>query len=333
MELNNCTSQNCLSSLVSLKSACITGDCTPYFIEDLEGVDMTFLANTASAKSLSAEQYAKDVIDTGSRLMMGDLETLMPSGFSLVDAFGEVCSTCAYNPLFQPGGGVVIRNVTGSKFSILRVFNVQVVCNAIGAQNLVFDDGKEIKKFAFNAEGSTNISTVILDYQTKEPIVKLFLENATVGLANIMCETTSGCGCSGGRAPANVAVNYGGYLLGMFTSQQYGFKVCAAVTCSTDVLICSMVKQLPNIFGLTLLYKIGSILYSNAPLSTRNNRNTLDAEEQKDMAAYYESLYQQKLKGKGTTKSLSTSITGYLQQNNDKCVSCNSTMGIAYAVG
>lgn len=336
MNINNCIAENCLSNLVSLRAACVEGDCTPYFVEDLAGIDLTFLANSASPSGISGAQYATNLINTASRIMLGDLEMILTSGYSLVEAFGETCSSCVYLNTFVAGGGVIVKNIVGSKFSELTISKVEINCNAeFGtAQNLVFNDGKTIKMFPFTAQGTNVVTPVILAYKTTEQSVKVYLENEAITLAAVDCGTTKGCGCGSTGVAKDIVINYSGLLLGMETTQQYGFKICASVGCSSDLLTCKLIETTPNIFGLTLLYKIGALAYSNAPLSIRNNRTTgFDDVKQQDMADYYESLYQQRLTGNTKVKGLKLVVVAYLNRNKDRCISCDSVYKISYATG
>lgn len=334
MEINNCRTENALKGLVSLRSSCITGNCTPYYIEDLEGVDLAFLSKIAGIDNVSGEQYANQVIDTAARIMLGDLGMNLTSGYSLVEAFGETCSTCSYINTFVPGGGAIIRNLVGSKFSILKVSKVEINCNATGSQMLVFDDGKTVQKFPFTAMGMNVVTPVVLKYETVENLVKVFIEDQSIPVSFVTCATTSGCGCSGSKAPSNeTSIKYSGLMMGVATVQQYAFKICASVVCSSDLLTATMVNELPNMFGLTLLYKVGSLIYSNAPLQTRNNRAALDSETQQTMQTYYESLYQQRLVGTKNVKGLKLVYSDYIAANADRCVRNQSVYRTVYAAG
>lgn len=332
-----CTEINCLEKLIGVRGTCTENvNCPPFFIDDIEGIDMVALSNYATGLNMTGEAYAKSLINTSARLMAADLQSLIAGGYSLLDALGELCSACTFTASYQVSGGVKVTRSIASQFAVIRITKVEVLANTTGLQVLVFNDGKEERKFPFTAMGATQTAVLSLDYVTSQPSVKISLEDKTVPMGLIVCEkSTSGCGCGGGSAPVNTPVQFSGMVAGMDSANGYGFKVCASLSCSTDVLTCSLINQTPNLFGLTLLYRVGMQYFGSALFSTRVNRTTLVNGEEISisMQQYYEGLYRERLAGSTKVKGLKEVISNYLGRTKDKCIKCEAVVVASYAVG
>lgn len=331
-----CTDINCLEKLVGVRGTCTENvNCPEFYIDDLEGIDMASLADYATGLNLSGEAYARQLINTSARMMLGDLQALVSGGYSLIEALGELCSTCTFAPSFQVAGGVKVTRSILSQFAVIRITKIEVHTSVTGVQVLVLDDGKEKQKFTFTAMGALQTAVLSLDYTTSQNSVKISLEDTAAPLGLIVCERTAGCGCSGGSAPVNTPVVFTGLVAGMDASNGYGFKVCAALSCSNDVLMCSLMNQTPNLFGLTLLYRVGMQYFGNAPFSTRVNRTTLRNGEEISvtMQQYYESLYRERIAGSTKVKGLKQVTSDYLGRLRDKCIKCEALVKTSYAGG
>jgi hypothetical protein len=333
--MQNCETK-CLESLVGIKSLCPdSANCAPYFIDDLEGIDMVGLANYANSVQITGEQYAKDLINTSARLMLGDLQGLISAGYSLADGLGELCSTCTFVPVYQVAGGVKVTRTVASKYAVMKISKIEVLANVSGLQYLVINDGQTVKSFPFTALGANTVVPLALNYETKQPSVKIYLQDATVAVGQVLCSKTSGCGCSGGSAPVDTPVQFSGLIQQMDSGLQYGFKVCANVSCSTEILTCSLMEQTPNLFGLTLLYRVGLQYFGNAPFASRINKTVLRNNEELSlsMQQYYEGLYRERLAGSTKVKGVKEVISTYLKRSKDRCISCQPIVGVSYAGG
>ncbi len=330
-----CDSLNCLQSLVGIRSECENDDCFDYYVEDIEGVDMQKLAEIATAHSPSGVEVARDLIRTASTEMLGDIELLLGAGYSMQDTFGALCSSCDFVTLYTNGGGVLVQNVIASKYSILRISRIDVLTNFTGTGTLRIDDNKTVIDYDVELVAG-EISPVILDYSTQETSAKIYFVDQTIPTALVRCARSSSCGCGGNRNNnALDTVRYSGLLLGATSTNQYGFKVCASISCSSDLLTCDLMQQTPRIFGLTLLYKVGQKFYSQTQLSNRLNQwtNKENSEDKIDMKAYYEGLYKKRLNGTAGNKGVATVVNQYLRNRTDRCVSCEGASKIGWAVG
>ncbi len=324
----------CLSSLVSVRADCNNETGTDHYIEDIEGLNIAKLARVANIQNPSGRNLGADLINRGARAMMGDIELLIANGYSLTDAFGVLCSICNFNTNYVPGGGVKVFNAISTRYGIIKISKVEVLANFTGLTNFVIDDGVTPVMYPINLVSGA-IATGNIAYETNQKTVRVYMQDNTIPMGMINCPTSSDCGCgSRGSRSAVQPIRYSGIVGSVDTPSQYGFKICATVSCSYEYLLCDLVKQTPNIFALTLLYKIGQIYYIEADLSERNNRTAGGDEERKrDMAAYYQKNYNTRLQGTKETKGIRQIISTYLGRINDKCVLCDGLTKIAYATG
>lgn len=330
-----CDSQNCLEKLVGVRSDCENGNCSDFYIEDIEGVDLKSLAEIANINSPSGVTVAKDLINTASREMLGDLELLIGNGYSIKETFDKLCSTCTYLTSYANNAGISVNSTVVTKYGVLRVHSLQALTNYTGKAAILINDGKATKSFPVDLVAG-EIGVFTLSYETLEKSVKITFDNPAIGSAKINCPSTStGCGCGGSasRSAANT-IRFQGLVGGQSAPNQYGFIACASIGCSNDAMICDLISQTPKLFALTLLYKVGAKYYSSARLSKRNNRTAGQEDEEKiDMQAYYSKLYGTRLTGTAINKGLYGIISNYLKQKNDKCVSCDGKNKQGWAAG
>lgn len=330
-----CDSVTCLEGLVKVRSDCADGDCADFYLEDLEGVDIKRLSEVANVGSPSGVSLGKDIISISSREMLADIEILIGNGYSLKPTFGELCSACSFIPgSYTANGRVKVLNTIGTKYSILQIHTLQILTNFTGTTVLIVADGKTQKLYSVDLVAD-EIANVVLEYSTLEKSATIYLQDSTIGMAKINCAVSSGCGCGGAaNRAAMTTISYSGFIGLTAAPFQYGFLPCASVVCSSDLMVCDLIKQTPKLFAMTLLYKAGARYYSTAALSTRNNRTAgQEGEEKNTMLTYYAGLYKNRLMGTRTSKGLYGVISTYLQQRNDKCVVCDGSLKTAYATG
>lgn len=325
---------NCLESLVGVRSEC--ADISyPFYVEDIEGVDIKALAAIANVNSPSGVSMGKDLVNKSAREMMADIELLLGSGYSMQNTFGDLCGACDYIGFYQANSGVKVSNTILSNYSILRISSIQILTNYTGAAVLVLDDGENAKQFDVNLIAGTIIPAT-LTYETLKKTVKIYFTDTAITLAQIKCSTTSGCGCGGAsnRAATDTIV-FSGLLAGNDNSVQYGFKVCANVSCSSDLLVCDLIRQTPLIFARALYYKTAQKYFAEGRNSTRINRNAgTDNEHKETMQDFYSSLYNKDLRNTNRgAKSIKTVLEAYLKQRKDKCIVCDAIYLIAGGTG
>lgn len=327
-----CDSLTCLESLVKVRADC-TDDCADFYVEDLEGVDSARLSELATVNSPSGKTFGSDLVSISAREMLSDIELLIGNGYSLKPTFGELCSQCTFLTTYTANTRVKVKNLIATNYSILQIHTLQILTDFTGTAVLVVDDGTQ-NFYNVDLEAGV-ISTTTLEFSTSSKTVMIYFQDTTIGLAQVNCKTSSGCGCGGAaNRAATQTINFSGMTGLVAAPFQYGFLVCASVACSSDLMVCDLIKQTPKLFAMTLLYKVGAKYYSDARLSVRNNRTAGQDEEKKiDMQEYYADLYKTRLQGTKITKGVYGIISGYLQQRNDKCVVCEATVKQGWVTG
>jgi hypothetical protein len=326
---------NCLESLLGIRSQCVVDDEYPFWIEDIEGMDVKRLASMARASSFTGKDFGKFLINSSAREMMGDLELLLNDGYKMNNIVGDMCSSCSPIPSYTANGGIIVKSVVGTKFPILRITSLMVLTNNTGTYELVIDDGVD----AYTKDVQLQAGVLMpfkLKYATTKSSARVFFSDPTVQLGQIVCATPSSCGCGGSTTSAN-PIQIAGLLGGVEVSTQYGFLPCAAVDCSYDSLVCNLIQQVPNIFGQALLFKFGEKYYSHRQTSERNNDSVSYGEQQEEEDTpmkKYRIQYWARMQGKTDRNSIRKVINDYLgKYRSDKCIICESKIKTGYITG
>lgn len=331
----------CFNNLVGLKSLCPTTGPQPlYWLDDIEGIDQQRLAQLANPIQGSGKNLAEDIIDSSIRLMLADIDSLIPGNYQLSNQLVNVCSSCSYSVFYGnvsgAGTGVIVKDVSRSQFSQILISSVRVKVESDGNYTLKIDDGKNVKTIDYPFVGGQELVITGVNYVTSEKQVKIYFDNPDVRVAQISCPPNSSCGCGGNKNTLAKDLVIVGYSAGVETTTQYGILPCAIIACSYDSIVCNLVKTSPRLFGLALLYKAASKVFATNVESQRVNRTaSFDQEEKQSDADKYEMLYRERLKGntaKGVT-GIAQAINNNLKVLKDKCVVCNSPFGVAWATG
>jgi hypothetical protein len=319
----------------------VHGTCEPktamYWLDDIPGVDLGTLAKLADSASPTGEKLANRLIETASRLVAADIQTIYDGRYKVEASLVNGCSNCNFTPNYATGiqRGVVIKDNTLSNFSRVLIDKFAVKINNTGTFHIVIDDGdvanQRVIEFDFTAGVEYDFTGV--EYITAKKQVRLYFQEIEVQLAQLSCKRGgSGCGCSGAALTVSDLVYYG-TLNNADVQQAYGFLPCAAIICNPDDLLCYMAHAAPRMIGIAVLYKSASLYFMTQGSSTRNNRVANAAPEKvRDDGAYWEKQYQAKLNGK-ETRGLKDVVFTTLQQNSDVCIVCNSMVGTAWATG
>lgn len=322
----------CLESLVGVRTGCTVTENYPFWIEDIEGVDVDKLAKLAKGSNGTGKDFGQQLINSSARELLGDIELLMNNGYSMKNIAGDMCSSCTLLPTYVTGGGITITSNINSRFRNLQITKLTMLTNVTGPRVFILDDGITQTEKTVQLTAGMNVP-VKLNYITSEPKVKVYFQDSSVGVGRVSCATNSDCGC-GSSSKATLPLIFSGLLNGSEVTGQYGFLACAAVTCSYDALVCNMIKLTPNVFGQTLLYKIGEKYYLHKSASERNNEAASYNEEEKSVfVRNYGALYATRLYGKGDRRAVKNIINDYLKQNKDTCVTCHAKIMTAGATG
>lgn len=323
----------CLQSLMGIRTGCSVEKNYPFWIEDIEGVDIPKLAKISKGSNGTGKDFANQLINSAAREMLADIETMLNNGFKLKEMVGDICSACSILPVYTANSGIKVTSAIASRFKTLRITKLSMMINQSGPFQIVIDDGKNPVYYTPTFVAGV-LTPVNIDYVTPEKSVTIYFSDNTVGLGQVSCATPSSCGC-GKSSISDNPVTVTGIVGGVDTTTQYGFLPCAAIGCSYDTLVCSLIKQTPNIFGITLFYKTGEKYYLHKFASERNNDSASYNEEEKpELIRNYTKLYKESIYGTAARIGLKKVVNDYLKDHNkDRCVVCDAKVMTAYAVG
>ena len=332
----------CLDNLVGLRSLCAGLTAQPlYYLDDVEGMDASRLADLASAQQGSGAKLFNQLLDSAIRIMLGDIESLIPSNYKITNnQLVNLCSSCNWSGFFTSasvlGSGIVIKNESGSRYSQLLIPGLRVRINNTGSFSFKITDGIITRTITNDFLAGQEVTFTGLNFLTKQKTVKIYFEDSAVQLGQIICPPNSSCGCGGVATTEQTDLKITGYHLGGETEVQYGILACAMITCSSDDIICSLVQSAPRLFGLTLLQLVASKAFATNATSQRVNRTaSFEQEEKKSESDVFYGYYRERLAGKPSKNILGVSqaISNNLSLIKDKCIVCNTGYGVAWAAG
>jgi predicted nucleic-acid-binding Zn-ribbon protein len=332
----------CFDNLVGLRSLCSDAEKQPlYYLDDVEGLTASRLSDLAEVEDGSGKALATRLIESSIRIMQGDIEAHIPSSYQITNnQLANVCSSCNWSGFYSAasvlGTGIIIKNESYSQFSQIIIPSLRVRINNTGSFSFTITDGEQTKTVTYDFVAGQEVTFTNVNFKSTQPSVRIGFNDPAVMLAQVICPHNTSCGCGASAATAPTDLKITGLHLGVETDVQYGFLACAMITCSYDQIICNLVQSSPRLFGLTLLQLVASKAFGTGAESQRVNRTgSFDQEEKKEDSAVFYGYYQQRLKGnpsKGVL-GISQTISNNLSLLKDKCVSCNSPVGIAWATG
>lgn len=322
----------CFTNLIGIRGVCEPKSGV-YWLDDIPGIDLTRLANMAEQDAPTGEKLGIKLIESGARLMAADVEAIYDAQYKVSNTLVNGCSSCNWtgNYAAGPGKGILIKDNTVSDFSRLLLDKLTAKVNATGTFHIVIDDGAGNTRIIENDFlANYEYEFINLNYTTKQKTVKVFLQEDTVGLAQLSCPRGSGCGCNGSSAVVSDLV-YAGLTDGTESQQAYGFKPCAQIRCDADDVLCYVAHSAPRMIGMALLYKVAELFFTSVIQSNRNNKVVgTKIEDHKEDIAKYSGLYLEKLNGEGT-RGVKDLVFTTLQNSSDVCIICNSLVATAWA--
>lgn len=328
----------CLNNLVGLKNLCEAAATQPlFYLDDAEGIDQLALAQLAKPSNGSGKAFANDIIDGSARLLLTDIESLVPKGYSIKSSLNSFCNTCNYTSMTSSTAntGIIIKNISSSKNAYLSLDSLKVMIGSTGLYNIVLDDGITPKMIEKDFTANTELQIINISFKTASKYIKVYFLEPGVAVTALNCPTTSNCGCSGSSRPdSSRDIQVKGLLSGNEFTTQYGFVPCATVVCSLDNVLCTIVNQQPRLFALALFYRSVARYFSEFPVTQRNNRNASNnKEEKRELSEYYMELYYERLRGSVNVKGISDNMAAAMNSINDACVDCSRPVATAWAVG
>jgi len=324
---------DCLKDLVGIKELCTSDTATPLFwLDDCEGIDREALSQLT--KNGTGKQFGTDIIESASRFLMADIETLIPKGYTIKSALNSFCNTCTYTGLSSAAAytGVIVKNLSTSKNSYLAIDSLKVMIASTGDFTIILDDGVTQTQIPYSFTAGIEVVIVNIGYKTSKSSVKIyFLEAVTVTALN--CPTTKSCGCSGSRKESK-DISVKGLLNNAEFTTQYGFIPCASVICSLDNVMCSIIMQQPRLFALALFYRSAARYFSEFQVTQRNNRNASFNEDEKlSLADRYINLYYERLRGSNNVRGIADNLAAAMNNLHDDCIECKRITTTAWAIG
>lgn len=328
---------DCITQLVGIKELCSADDVQPYFwLDDGEGIDRIALSQLAKASNGSGKKFGTELIESASRFLVADIESLVPKGYSIKSSLNSFCNTCTYTSATSSADqtGIVIKNISTSKNTSLAIDTLKVMVQSTGTYRIVLDDGIAPKQIEYGFTAGTEAQFINIGYITSAKSIKVYFLESGVYVSALSCPTQKSCGCSGSTSVQSKDIQVKGLLSGAEFTTQYGFIPCASVICSLDNIICSIVNQQPRLFALALFYRATARYFSEFQVTQRNNRNaSFDEDEKLSLADRYINLYYERLRGSKNVKGISDNMASALNNLNDACVECIRPTGIAWATG
>lgn len=293
----------CLNNLVGIKNICGTNPAVvpQFYLDDIEGMTQQRLSKLASETDGNGAALFNSIKESAIRLMLADIDTVIPGNFRINNEITAVCSTCTFtaftNIATAAGSGIIVKNMSNSKHSTILVESIIVKTNSTGEFTLQIKDGRNpAKDIKMNFVAGEELTITNIGYETSEKQISIGFSDPSVQLFNISCPASSSCGCGGGNNSAPTDIVITGLANGLESTVQVGILPCVKLRCSYDSVICNLVSSAPRIFGVTLLYLIASKAFEENALSNRINRQASnDKEEKQEYSEWYYQLYRERL--------------------------------------
>lgn len=327
----------CLTQLVGIKELCSANEMQPlFYLDDAEGLDRIALSQLAKPSNGSGKQFGNELIESASRFLLADIETLIPKGYSIKSSLNSFCNTCTYTSATTSTAntGIIVKNISTSKNAFLVIDSLKAMIQSSGTYTMVIDDGITPKQIEHDFTAGTEVNIINIGYKTTATSVKIYFLESGVLAPALSCPTQKSCGCSGSSSQQSKDLQVKGLLSGSEFTTQYAFIPCASVVCSLDNIICSVINQQPKLFALTLFYRATARYFSEFQVTERNNANaSFDKDEKLALADRYIALYYERLRGSGKVKGIADNMKSALDNLKDSCVECSRITGTSWGVG
>lgn len=335
---------SCLNNLVGLKSLCPAEGATAplFYLDDIEGMTQERLASLATVRDGSGGALATFLVESSVRLLLGDIDSVIPTNYRINGELSALCSSCTFSAFFSnataQGTGVIVKNMSNSRFTSLIIDSLKVKLNSTGTFTLRLKDANGVTKdIEQDFVAGEELTIINIGFETTAKNVVIYFTDPTVSMNAVNCPAGSGCGC-GSSSTSSIATDMviNGYVNGVESSTQYGILPCVKIRCSYDDVICDLVQASPRLFGLALLYLVASKAFGENVVSKRVNREaSFDKETVESDSERYYALYRERLTGnpKKSVLGISQAVSNNLKNIKDKCVTCSNPMQIAWAIG
>lgn len=323
---------NCLTESLQIKGLCEGENCADFYLNDFVDVSVKDLANTANESELSGMAFGKQLIRRAGVKLMGAIQTLIPSNYSVNKAINSICSMCDFNSLTGTGSvGITIQNTSDSIGNFTQITSLKISTTTIGPEVIIIDDGVNPMFLPITLNGGVQ-QLEITNYETNQNLIKVYFQNPLVVLNMVNCPVESNCGC--GRSVESTAKNFQikGLLDGNIVVTQYGFMPCITTSCNFDYMMCEIAKTNKQLIAYAMALLIQKDYLDRLLTTDRLNKKTIMADsatvsDYRDMAdkKYNEVVYGSlDGYGKPAKAGIKQIIEDNLKNKKDSCIMCTS---------
>lgn len=304
---------SCFNNFIGIKCVSQANPKSGLFIDDLEGINLRFAADTADSGFSSGVQMLESKIKFATQLVLDEIARYTMPYFrmnSIVDELvvGEFQSTFIGGISTERG---VRINTRESRLLRVRVQSVKIrIAEPLQSGQIKIVDGTEEAFFQFTTDGGGN-AEIFPNYlsQTAEIFVVMNSDNFSPNNTKVK----GGCSCSTKKSEFMVANGWNGTST---TTTSFGLVVNANAECSVDEIGCILAQKI----RFAVLYKSGIEIVKEALTTDRLNSVTLlDSDKCKFLLEEFEKQYNQHFETAVQT------LPTLFSRIDDICILCNQS--------
>lgn len=304
---------NCFNNFIGIKCVSQANPKSGLFIDDLEGINLRFAADTADAGYSSGVQMLESKIKFATQLVLDEIARFTLPYFRMNSIVDELV-VGEFQPTFLSGSttkrGVRI-NTRESRLLRVRVQSVKIrVAEGNESGEITIIDGTEAINFPFVTDNSGN-AEIFPNYlsQTAEVFVVMDTEDFSPNNTKVK----GGCSCSTKKSEFLVANGWNGTST---TTTSFGLVVQANAECSVDEIGCILAQKI----RFAVLYKSGIEIVKEALTTDRLNSVTLlDSDKCKFLLDEFEKQY------KSHFDTAVQTLPTLFARVDDICILCNQS--------
>lgn len=276
----------CFDNFIGVKCVSTGTPKSGLFIDDLEGINLRFAANTADSGYLSGIQFVESKIRFATQLALNDISRYASPYFrmnSLIDEL-EVGEFTAQFSGPNPSERGIRINSRESRMLRIRVQSVKIRLMEMSFSHFVeIHDGPDVYQFPFTTDASGN-AEIFPDYLSSSVEIFVTMDNTAINPNNT--KVKGGCSCSTKKSRFLTANGWTGTST---STSSFGLIVNAAAECSVDEIGCVLAQKL----RFPILYRSGIEIVKEAITTDRLNSVTLlDSDKCEFLLGEFEKQYQ-----------------------------------------
>lgn len=304
---------NCFENFIGIRCVSQTPPVSGLYIDDLEGLNLKFAANTADANYLSGVQFIERKIAFATQLVLNDVSKYAAPYFrlnSIVSEMraGEFTTTFVAPEAFNKGLKIETRE---SRMLRIRIPKIEVkIQEPMLLHSLSIVDGLNVTYYPFTTNGNGE-ATIYPNYLSQTELVYIVMDNAAINPNET--EVKGGCKCFSKKTEFLVANGWDGSNV---ASTSFGISADVLAECAQTELACILANEL----RFAILYRSGLEIVKEAKTTGRLNSVTLlDEEKIAFLLAEFERRYTEEMKN--TVETLPV----LLSRLDDICIVCSQS--------